>query len=94
MSLSEYIEDEDSYDLSWIKKEMYECRESAERKLSTIVHPKHLPEFLRILTTAWNCGDLDAQSLAEEFGICRKEFVAIERDIDLFMRMQLDEMFC
>ena len=92
MSLSEYIEDE-CYDLGWIKKEMYECRASAERKLADVVHPMYLTEFLKILTTAWNAGDLDAQSIAEEFNLSRKEFVAIERDIDLFMKLQLDEMF-
>ena len=90
MSFRRDIEEES---LGWIKEEMYECRASAERKLSALVHPDYSEDFARILCTAWNCNDSDANFIAEKLHLSRKEFVAIERDIELFMRIQLDEMF-
>lgn len=84
---------EEGMDYSWVKEEMYDCRVSAEQKLGAIVHPNYAEELSRILCTAWNCGDADAIFIAEHLNICRKEFLAIERDEELFMRIQLEEMF-
>ena len=96
MSLSAYVE-EQSYEefvqLQHIKEEMYNVRVTVEGKLASIVHPEYLEEFIRILTTAYNCNCEDAKFIAHQLDISRKDFVAIERDADLFMRIQLEEMF-
>lgn len=94
MTSREYAEDElyeEDIRLSKIKEEMYEARKTAETKISAIVHPEYVEDFSRILCTAWNTNDVDANFIAEKFDLSRKDFVAIEGDLELFTRICLDE---
>lgn len=66
-----------------MENRMYQCKQDCLVALADIVHPKYINKFAEILAFAFEQGDHEAQSIADELKLDELNFLAVlDRESD------------
>lgn len=76
----------------FVRDEMEAHKKEVLSRLSDVIHPLYIQQFVNILVEAWEYDFKDANTLVKEFDLNQKDFAAIKGDYVKFETILSNEL--